>query len=99
MPEESPIIGEMFFITSSDPWYGYVLVYLHNLRCHASASHDESHCIHHQSKNYLILEDTLYHLGVDCVLHQCITHEEEKIVLNDCHTIACGSHLSGMEIT
>jgi hypothetical protein len=28
MPEESPIRGDMFLITSSDPWYGDILVYL-----------------------------------------------------------------------
>jgi hypothetical protein len=26
--EESPIRGDMFFITSSDPWYGDILIYL-----------------------------------------------------------------------
>jgi hypothetical protein len=28
VPEESPIQGDMFLITSSDPWYGYILIYL-----------------------------------------------------------------------
>jgi hypothetical protein len=27
-PEESPIKGDIFLITSSDPWYGDILVYL-----------------------------------------------------------------------
>jgi hypothetical protein len=28
VPEESPIRGDMFFITSLDPWYGDILIYL-----------------------------------------------------------------------
>jgi hypothetical protein len=91
-----PIKGDMFFIMSSNPWYGYVLVYLQNLNCPASNSRDEHHRICHQAKNYLILKDTLYRRGVYCILHRCLTHEEEEIMLNDCHTEACGGHLSGL---
>jgi hypothetical protein len=84
--EESPIRGDMFLITSSDPWYGDILIYLQTLKCPTSASHDEHRRICHQAKNYLILDDTLYRRGVDCILHRCLTHEEEVIVLNDFHT-------------
>jgi hypothetical protein len=41
----------------------------------------------------------LYCRGVDCVLHRCLTHVDAEIVLNDCHTRACGDHLSGLETT
>jgi hypothetical protein len=99
MPEESLIKRDMFFITSSDPWHGYVLVYLQNLKCPTSNLHDERHRIRHQAMNYLILEDTLYHRGVDYILHRCLTHEEEEIMLNDCHTRACGNHFSGLATT
>jgi hypothetical protein len=67
-PEESQIKGEFFMISSSDPWYGYILVYLHTLKCPTSTSHDEHRRIRHQEKNYLILDDTLYRRGVDCIL-------------------------------
>jgi hypothetical protein len=40
-PEESPINGDIFLITSSDPWYEDILVYLQNLKCPSSASRDE----------------------------------------------------------
>jgi hypothetical protein len=83
-------------IASSDPWYEDVLIYLQNLKCPASSSHDEHRRIHHQAKNYLILEDTLYRRGVDCILYRCLTHEEVEIVLNDYHTRECGGHLSGL---
>jgi hypothetical protein len=33
VPKESPICGDMFFITSLDPWYGDILIYLQNLKC------------------------------------------------------------------
>jgi hypothetical protein len=61
IPEESPIKGDMFFIASSDPWYGDILVYVQTLNFPTSASHDEHNRICHQAKKYLILEDTLYH--------------------------------------
>ena len=46
------------------------------------------------SKNYLIVDNTLYHRGVDSILHRCLTHDEAKVVLNDCHGGECGGHLS-----
>jgi hypothetical protein len=89
----------MFFITSSDPWYRDILIYIQTLKCPTSSSRDERRCICHQDKNYLILNDTLYRRGVDCILRRCLTHEEVVIMLNDFHTIACGSHLSGLATT
>jgi hypothetical protein len=96
VPEESPIQGDMFLIESSDPWYGDILIYLQTLKFPPSASRDECRRIRHQAKNYLILNDTLYRRGVDCILRRCLTHEEAVIVLNDCHTGECGGHLSGL---
>jgi hypothetical protein len=69
------------------------------LKCPTSSSREERRRIRHQAKNYLILNDTLYRRGVDCILHRCLTHEEAVIVLNDCHTGACGGHLSGLATT
>jgi hypothetical protein len=96
VPEELPIRGDMFLIQSSDPWYGDILIYLQTLKCPTSASRDERRRIRHQAKNYLILDDTLYRRGVDCILRRCLTHEEAVIVLKYCHTGACGGHLSGL---
>ena len=42
------------------------------------------------------MDNTLYHRGVDSILHQCLTHEEAEVVLNDFHGGACGGHLSGI---
>ena len=89
----------MFLIESSDPWYRDILIYLQTLKCPTSASRDEHRRIHHQANNYLILDDTLYRQGVDCILHRCLTHEEEEIILNNCHTGACGGHLSRLATT
>jgi hypothetical protein len=90
VPEESPIWGDMLLITSSDPWYGDILIYIKTLKCPTSASLDECRRICHQAKNYLILDDTFHRRGVDYILRRCLTHEEAVIVLNDCHTGACG---------
>jgi hypothetical protein len=99
VPEESPILWDMFLIASTNPWYGDILIYLQTLKFPTSASRDERQRIRHQAKNYLILDDTLYWRGVDCILHRCMTHEEAIIVLKDFHTGACGSHLSGLATT
>jgi hypothetical protein len=99
VPEESPIRGDIFLISSSDPWYRDILIYLQTLKCPTSASRDERRRICHQAKNCLILDNTLYRRGVNCVLRRCLTHEEAIIVLNDCHTGGCGGHLSGLETT
>ena len=48
------------------------------------------------SKNYLIVDNTLYCHGVDSILRHCLTHEEDELVLNDFHRGACGGHLSGL---
>jgi hypothetical protein len=90
IPDESPIKGDMFLITSSDPWYGDVLVYLQTLKCPTSASHDEHRRIRHQAKNYLILEDTLYRRGVDCILHDVSLMKKQK----SCLTIATLEHVA-----
>jgi hypothetical protein len=60
VPEESSIRGDMFLITSTDPWYGDILIYLQTLKSPTSTSRDERRRICHQAKNYLILDDTLY---------------------------------------
>jgi hypothetical protein len=99
VPEESPIRGDMFLIAYSDPWYRDILIYLQTLKCPTSASRDKHRRICHQDKNYLILDDTLYRRGVDCILHRCLTHEEAIIMLNDFYTGACGGHLSGLATT
>ena len=86
----------IFFISTSDPWYRYILVYLQTLKYPAAFSWEEHRklCVH--AKNYLIIGDTLYRRGVDSVLHRCLTHEEVETVLNDAHSGACGGHLSGL---
>ena len=41
----------------------------------------------------------LYRRGVDYVFRRCLTHEEVERVLNDCHSGACGGHMSGYATT
>eukprot|EP00253_Pinus_taeda_P017075 PITA_17075 len=58
-------------------------------------SKDAHRRIRHQAQPYRIVGDTLYRLGVDSVLRRCLAFEEAERVLNDCHSGACGSHMSG----
>ena len=87
-------------ISTSDPWYGYILIYLQTLKYPAAFSWEERRKLHLHAKNYLIIGDTLYRSGgVDSILRRCLTHEEVEIVLNDAHSGACGGHLSGLATT
>ena len=89
----------LFLISTTDPWYGDLLIYLQTQWFQPHLSCDDRHRIRHHVKYYLILNDTLYRHGIDSILRWCLTHEEGKQVLNDCHFGACGSHLSGMDTT
>ena len=42
------------------------------------------------------MDNTLYRRGVDSILRRFLTHEEDEVVLNDCHEGECGGHLSGI---
>jgi len=80
----------ILLISSSDPWYGDILIYLQTLKCPQTYSRDEHRRLRYNAKNYLIVNTTLYHCGVDSILRRCLTHEEAESVLNDAHNGAYG---------
>ena len=93
--EEDSFSNEhIFLISTSDPWYGDILIYLQTLNYPAAFSREERCKLHLHAKNYLIIGDTLYQRGVDSILRRCLTHEEAEIVLNDSRSGVCGGHLS-----
>eukprot|EP00253_Pinus_taeda_P022868 PITA_22868 len=94
--EESFPDEHLFLISSLDPWYGDIIVYLQTLKFPSTFSKDERRKLRHLAKYYLIIGDTLYCRGVDSILWCCLTLEEAESVLNDCHNGACGGHLSGL---
>jgi hypothetical protein len=49
----------------------------------------------YQSRQYIILGDTLYHRGIESVFQRCLTFDEAEKALNDCHSGVCGGHMSG----
>jgi hypothetical protein len=59
-------------------------------------SRDDRRRVRYQAKKYTIVEDTLYHQGIDSILRRFLNHEEAESVLNDFHKGACGGHLSGL---
>ena len=73
-----------------------IIIYLQTLKVPTHLSWNERQRLCHVSKNYLIVDNTLYHHGVDSILCHCLTHEEVEVVLNDCHGGACGGHLYGL---
>ena len=58
----------MFLISTTDPWYGDLIIYLQTQRFQPNISRDNHHCICHHAKYYLILNDTLYRRGIDSIL-------------------------------
>lgn len=89
----------LFLISSQDPWYGDIIIYLHTSKITAAFSKDEHRKLHHLAKKYVFIGDTLYCRGVDSILRRCLTLEEAESILNDCHNGACGGHLSGLATT
>ena len=58
----------MFLISTTNPWYAYLIIYLQTQRFQPTISHEDPRHIHHHPKYYLILNDTLYKRGIDTIL-------------------------------
>jgi hypothetical protein len=86
-------------VSSSDPWYGDIVLYLQTLKFPQHLSRDDRRRIRYQAKKYTIVDDTLYRRGIYDILWRCLTHREVETVLNDCHSGSCGGHLSGLATT
>eukprot|EP00253_Pinus_taeda_P004691 PITA_04691 len=82
-------------ISSSDLWYGDIIIYLQTQTYRSNTSRSEQRCIRYQAKDYVIVGDTLYRCGIDTVLWRCLTLEEAEKFLNDCHSGTCGGHQFG----
>jgi hypothetical protein len=90
LPDES-----LFLIATNDIWYGDIIIYLQTQNFRPELSSAERRRVRYQARNYIILGDTLYRRGIDSVFRRCLTFEEAERVLNDCHSGACGGHMSG----
>jgi hypothetical protein len=90
LPDES-----LFLISTDDLWYGDIIIYLQTNTFRPVLSSIERCRIRYQARQYIILKDTLYHRGIDSVFRRCLTFDEAKKAMNDCHSGACGGHMSG----
>lgn len=97
--EESFPDEHLFLISSLDPWYGDIIVYLQNSKFPSIFSKNDHRKLCHLAKNYVIIGDTLYRRGVDSILWHYLTLEEVDSMLNDYHSGACGGHLLGLGTT
>ena len=66
--EDTFVDEHIFLISTLDPWYGDIIVYLQTLKVPPHLSRDKRRQLHHVAKNYLIVDKTLYHHGVDSIL-------------------------------
>jgi hypothetical protein len=90
LPDES-----VFLINSDDIWYGDIIIYLQTQTFWPNLSNTDRHRIRYQAHQYIILGGTLYRHGIDLVFQRCLTFDEAKKALNDCHSRTCGGHMSG----
>ena len=58
----------LFLISTTNPWYGDLIIYLQTQIVQPNISCDDHLHICHHAKYYLILNDTLYHRGIDYIL-------------------------------
>jgi hypothetical protein len=85
----------LFLISADDIWYGDIIIYLQTQTFQPTLSSNEQRRVRYQARHYIILGDTLYHRGIDSVFWHCLTFDEAEKALNDCHSGACGGHMSG----
>ena len=53
----------IFLISTTDPWYGDILIYLQTLKYPTAFLQEERRKLRIHAKNYLIIGDTLYRRG------------------------------------
>jgi hypothetical protein len=90
LPDES-----LFLISTDDIWYRDIIIYLQTQTFWPALSSNERRRIRYQARQYVILGDSLYCQGIDSVFRHSLTFEEAEKSLNDCHSGACGGHMSG----
>jgi hypothetical protein len=90
LPDES-----LFLISTDNIWYEDIIIYLQTQTFWPNLSNNERRRVRYQARYYIILGDTLYRRGIDSVFRRCLTFDEAKRALNDCHLGACGGHMSG----
>ena len=90
---ESLLDDSLFLMDSLDPWYRDILVYLQTQCFHPLAIKDDRQRLRHLAQHCLIVGDVVYQRGIDIVLRRCVIHEEVELIMNDCHSGACGGHL------
>jgi hypothetical protein len=89
----------IFLVSSFDPCYGHIVLYLQTLKSPQHLWQDDRRRVQYRDKNYIIVGYTLYRRGIDNIMCHCLTHEEADSVLNYFQTGACGGHLYGLVTT
>ena len=89
----------LFIISTDDPWYGDILLYLRTHKFVAHLNREDRRRILHQAIRHLVIGGVLYRRGIDTILCRCLTHDKAETILNNCHSGACGGHLSGLATT
>jgi hypothetical protein len=90
LPDES-----LFLISSDDLWYEDIIIYLQTQTFQQNFSSIGHYRIRYQACQYIILDDTLYHRGIDSIFQRCLTFDEAEKDLNNCHSGAYGGHMYG----
>jgi hypothetical protein len=91
---DSLLDESLFLINTDDIWYGDIIIYLQTQTFWPTLSSTDRRRIRYQARQYIILGDTLYRRGIDSVFQRCLTFDKVEKALNDCHSGACGGHMS-----
>jgi hypothetical protein len=89
----------LFIIIFYDIWYGDIIIYLQTQTFRPDLSRVDCRRVRYQSHQFIILYDTFYCHGIDSIFQRCLTYDEAEKDLNDCHSGACGGHMSGYATT
>jgi hypothetical protein len=96
---DSLLDESLFLISTVDLWYGDIIIYLQTQTFWLALFSTKRCRICYQARQYIILGNTLYRRGIDSVFLCCPTFDEVEKALNDCHSEACGGHMSGYATT
>jgi hypothetical protein len=75
--------------------YADILHYLSTNQFPLDYNEKQKRRLMYRSSPYTIIGDVLYKKGKDEVLRRCIYQSEVPLILQNCHTNACGGHFAG----
>jgi hypothetical protein len=87
--------ADLFDVDVIQPEYAEIINFLQTNRMLEAYTHAQVKSLLQRSGPYTLIGGTLYKQGRDGVLRRCIYTHEIPMVLEGCHSDACGGHFAG----